>query len=31
MYFVLDKDMIENEIVAYLTKQGRGFPPPFPR
>ncbi|NER26013.1 MAG: IS5 family transposase [Symploca sp. SIO1C2] len=30
MYFVLDKDMIEKEIVAHLPKQSRGFPPTVP-
>jgi len=30
MYFVLDKDMIEKEIVVHLPKQGRGFPPTVP-
>ena len=30
MYFVLDKDMIEMEIVPYLPKQNRGFPPTVP-
>ena len=31
MYFVLDKDMIEMEIVPYLPKQSRGFPPTVPK
>jgi len=30
MYFVLDKDMIETEIVPYLPGQSRGFPPTVP-
>lgn len=31
MYFVLDKDMIENEIVAHLPGQSRGFAPTVPK
>ena len=31
MYFVLDKDMIEMEIVRYLPEQSRGFPPTAPK
>ena len=31
MYFVLDKDMIEMEIVAHLPGQSRGFPPTVPK
>lgn len=30
MYLILDKDMIENEIVAYLPLPRRGFPPTVP-
>ncbi len=30
MYKVLDKDMIENEIVSYIPKTYRGFPPRVP-
>jgi transposase len=30
MYKVLDKDMIENEIVAYIPRTVRGFPPRVP-
>ena len=30
MYKVLDKDMIENEIVAYIPRASRGFPPSVP-
>ena len=31
MYFVLDKDMIEMEIVRYLPEQSHGFPPTAPK
>jgi len=30
MYTVLDKDMIEKEIVAYIPRTSRGFPPTVP-
>lgn len=30
MYEVLDKDMIENEIVRYIPRASRGFPPTVP-
>jgi len=30
MYKVLDKDMIENEIVVYIPRTSRGFPPTVP-
>lgn len=30
MYKVLDKDMIEKEIVAYIPGTSRGFPPTVP-
>ena len=30
MYKVLDKDMIEKEIVAYIPRTSRGFPPTVP-
>lgn len=30
MHKVLDKDMIENEIVPYIPRASRGFPPTVP-